>query len=107
MVLPEGDAGLSLGDLIDELGNREISSVMIEGGGRLATSALQAGIVDKIILMLAPILIGGEKAPTLLQGEGAEKLSEALRISQLTVDRVDQDLIIEGYLTDPAAPWVP
>ena len=107
MVLPEKDGRLSLPDLIRELGDREISSVMIEGGGRLATSALQAGIVDKVVLMLAPILIGGEKAPTLLQGEGAEKLSEALRISQLTVERVGQDVIIEGYVTEPVAPWDP
>ncbi|MFQ5988345.1 MAG: bifunctional diaminohydroxyphosphoribosylaminopyrimidine deaminase/5-amino-6-(5-phosphoribosylamino)uracil reductase RibD [Candidatus Methylomirabilales bacterium] len=107
VVLPEGDEGLSLRDLMRELGHREISSAMIEGGGRLATSALQAGIVDKLILILAPILIGGDKAPTLLQGKGVEKLGEALRISQLTVERVGQDLIIEGYLTEPVAPWVP
>ena len=107
MMLPERDGGLSLPDLIRELGDREIRSIMVEGGGKLATSMLQAGIVDKIILMVAPILIGGQKAPTLLQGEGVEKLGEALRIAQLTVERVGQDIIIEGYVTEPVAPWVP
>lgn len=107
VVLPEGEGGLSLRDLICELGRREITSVMIEGGGKLATSALQAGLVDKLILMLAPILIGGKKAPTLLRGDGVEKLAEALHVSQLSVERVGQDLILEGYVTEPVAPWVP
>lgn len=107
VMLPQGDGGLSLRDLVSELGRREITSVMIEGGGKVATSALQAGIVDKLILMLAPILIGGEKAPTLLGGEGVEKLAEALHLTQLSVEHAGQDLILEGYLTAPVAPWVP
>jgi diaminohydroxyphosphoribosylaminopyrimidine deaminase/5-amino-6-(5-phosphoribosylamino)uracil reductase len=90
-----------------ELGRREITSAMIEGGGRLATSALQAGIVDKLVLLLAPLLIGGRKAPTLWQGEGAEKLAEALQVRQLSVERLGQDLILEGYLKEPVGPWVP
>lgn len=106
-VLPQGDGGLSLRDLLRELGRREITSVMIEGGGRLATSALEGGIVDKLVLMLAPVLIGGEKAPMLLQGDGVEKVVEALPITQLTVERAGQDVVLEGYLTEPVAPWVP
>ncbi len=107
IVLPLGEGGLSLPHLIRELGRREITSVMIEGGGRLATTALQAGAVDKLMLILAPILIGGKKAPTLLQGEGAEKLTEALRIRQLTVEQIGNDLLLEGYLNEPLAPWMP
>lgn len=107
VMLPQGEGGLSLRDLVCELGRREITSVMIEGGGKLATSALQGGIVDKLILMLAPVLIGGQKAPTLLQGDGVEKLVEALRVVQLSVEPVGQDLVLEGYLTEPVAPWVP
>jgi diaminohydroxyphosphoribosylaminopyrimidine deaminase/5-amino-6-(5-phosphoribosylamino)uracil reductase len=105
-VLPHGDGGLSLRDLLGDLGRREITSVMIEGGGRLATSALQAGIVDKLTVMLSPVLIGGEKAPTLLQGDGIEKLVEALHVTHLTVDRLGQDVVLEGYLTEPVTPWV-
>jgi diaminohydroxyphosphoribosylaminopyrimidine deaminase/5-amino-6-(5-phosphoribosylamino)uracil reductase len=107
MVLPLGEGGISLPHLIRELGRREITSVMIEGGGRLATAAIQAGIVDKLILMLAPILIGGKKAPTLLQGDGVEKLTEALQITQLRVERIADDVFLEGYLTEPVLPWIP
>jgi len=106
-VLPPGEGGISLPDLVRELGRREITSVMIEGGGRLATSALEAGIVDKLILMLAPVLIGGKRAPMLLQGEGAEKLVDALRVKHLTVERVGDDCVVEGYLSEPASPWAP
>ncbi|MFQ5532737.1 MAG: bifunctional diaminohydroxyphosphoribosylaminopyrimidine deaminase/5-amino-6-(5-phosphoribosylamino)uracil reductase RibD [Candidatus Methylomirabilales bacterium] len=107
MVFPPGDGGISLPDLFRELGRRDITSVMIEGGGRLATSALQEGIVDKLILMVAPVLIGGEKAPMLLQGDGVEKIGEALCVKQMTVERVGEDLVLEGYLTEPVVPWVP
>lgn len=107
IVLPRGEGGLSLPHLFRELGRREITSVMIEGGGKLATSALQGGIVDKLVLMLAPILIGGRKASTLFQGDGADKLTEALRIRQLTVERIGDDILLEGYVTEPVAPWKP
>jgi diaminohydroxyphosphoribosylaminopyrimidine deaminase/5-amino-6-(5-phosphoribosylamino)uracil reductase len=107
IVLPSGAGGISLPHLISELGRRAITSVMIEGGGRLATAALQAGIVDKLVLMFAPILIGGRKAPTLLQGEGIEKLTEALSIKQLTVERIGDDVLLGGYLIEPVAPWAP
>lgn len=107
MVLPTSEGGLSLPELMRELGRRKITSVMIEGGGKLATSALQAGIVDKLTLMLAPILIGGKKAPTLLQGEGIEKLTEALQLKELTVERIGDDLVLEGYLNEPTPPWTP
>lgn len=101
VVIPRGDGGLSLPDLMAILGRREVTSVMIEGGGRLSTSALQAGIVDKVILMIAPMLIGGTTAPTLLQGEGVEKLSEAFRLQEVKVEPLGDDLVVEGYLTDP------
>lgn len=106
-VLPPGEGGVSLPDLVRELGRREITSIMIEGGGRLATSALEAGIVDRLILMLAPVLIGGKRAPMLLQGEGAEKLVDALRVKHLTVERIGDDCVVEGYLSEPASPWAP
>lgn len=106
IVLPAGAGGISLPHLITELGRRAITSVMIEGGGRLATAVLQAGVVDKLVLMFAPILIGGKKAPTLLQGEGIEKLTEALCIKQLTVERIGDDVLLEGYLIEPVVPWM-
>jgi diaminohydroxyphosphoribosylaminopyrimidine deaminase/5-amino-6-(5-phosphoribosylamino)uracil reductase len=106
-VLPPGEGGVSLPDLVRELGRRKITTAMIEGGGRLATSALEAGIVDKLILMLAPVLIGGKTAPMLLQGEGVEKLKDALRVRYLTVERLGDDCILEGYLSEPASPWTP
>lgn len=107
VAVPPAEEGLSLPALLRELGRRDITAVMIEGGGRVATTALTAGVVDKVILMLAPILIGGRKAPTLLQGDGAEKLADALRITHMRVERLGEDIVVEGYLTEPATPWTP
>jgi diaminohydroxyphosphoribosylaminopyrimidine deaminase / 5-amino-6-(5-phosphoribosylamino)uracil reductase len=106
-IIPAAEGGLSLPALIRDLGQREMTSVMIEGGGRVATSALQIQIVDKLILMVAPLLIGGRRAPTLLQGDGVEKLVEAQHVKQLRVERLGDDLVLEGYLAEPVVPWVP
>lgn len=86
-----------LADLLKRLGEREITSVMIEGGQAIFTSALEEGIVDKLFLFVAPLLIGGTMAPSLFGGAGIEHVTEALRLQQVRIDQVGGDLLIEGY----------
>lgn len=89
---------ISLKKLIKILGENEISSLMIEGGSGLSASALQAGIVDKVVLFLAPMIIGGETAPGMVGGEGIQRLAQAHKIKNLTATPVGADWMIEGYL---------
>lgn len=97
-VLSEYSGHISLKKLIKIIGRNEVSSVLIEAGSGLSASALKAGIVDKLVLFLAPMIIGGESAPGMVGGEGVRNLKQALQIKNLTVTPVGADWMIEGYL---------
>lgn len=90
----------SKGNMIDlravmkELAKRHIMSVMIEAGGGLAATALQAGIVDKIMYFVAPKIIGGKGAPTPVEGEGARKLSRAVKLKDIRSSKSGEDVLI-------------
>jgi len=54
--------------------------------------------VDKVLVFLAPILIGGKSSPTAVGGEGIETLSQALRLRDVRIERFDGDILVEGYI---------
>ena len=89
---------VSLTALMQELGRREITSVLIEGGGEVNASALKAGIVDKVMFFIAPKLIGGKNAPSPIGGEGIQSLSEAMVLRDVEMTPINGDFLIEGYL---------
>ena len=91
------DGGLSLRALLQHLGQADITSVMIEGGGRLNRSALVADVVDKLYLFQAPRFLGPEAIP-MIDGAPAPSLPRLLRYK---VDRIEEDLLVTGYLRDP------
>ena len=75
---------------------------MIEGGAEINASALREGVVDKVMVFLAPLLIGGKSTPTAVGGEGIETLGQALRLRDVHIERFDDDILIEGYIAKPA-----
>ncbi|HOI45152.1 MAG TPA: bifunctional diaminohydroxyphosphoribosylaminopyrimidine deaminase/5-amino-6-(5-phosphoribosylamino)uracil reductase RibD [Candidatus Aminicenantes bacterium] len=80
-----------------ELGKRDISSVLVEGGSRLLTSIIDGRLADKIYLTLSPILIGGEQAPLFYGGEGVDRVRDSLRLRNTSLFRIGEDTILEGY----------
>lgn len=90
--------GVDLAALMAELGRRAVMSVLLEGGATLAAGAVRAGVVDKVLLFVAPKLIGGAEAPGALGDLGVEALASApaLRFSRL--ERVGEDVLLEAYL---------
>ncbi|MBF0358449.1 MAG: bifunctional diaminohydroxyphosphoribosylaminopyrimidine deaminase/5-amino-6-(5-phosphoribosylamino)uracil reductase RibD [Magnetococcales bacterium] len=95
----ETSAGkVDLVDMMEQLGRLEITSVLSEAGGILSDALLQASVVDRLALFLAPKLIGGQDAPGLLKGAGIEKLAQAEKIAGLTVTMVGSDLLLEGAI---------
>ena len=96
-----GDERVDLTDLMTLLGERRMTSVLIEGGGTLAAAALEAGIVDKVVLFIAPMLIGGAEAISAIGGVGVKRLTEAWRMTDLRVRRTGEDWMIEGYVHRP------
>ena len=85
--------------LMEILGKREITSVLIEGGSEVNASALAAGIVDKVMCFIAPKLIGGQDAPGPIGGVGIRKLTDASHLRRISVTPIaEHDFLIEGYL---------
>ncbi|MEW5897801.1 MAG: bifunctional diaminohydroxyphosphoribosylaminopyrimidine deaminase/5-amino-6-(5-phosphoribosylamino)uracil reductase RibD [Bacillota bacterium] len=103
LVLPPDEKGrVNLPLLMKELAGREITSVLIEGGAEVHASALNAGIVDKVAWFIAPRIIGGKEAPGPVGGLGAGRLDEAVPLRNVSVQRIGEDIYIEGYVEGSA-----
>ncbi|MCQ6267090.1 bifunctional diaminohydroxyphosphoribosylaminopyrimidine deaminase/5-amino-6-(5-phosphoribosylamino)uracil reductase RibD [Fictibacillus sp. WQ 8-8] len=84
-------------EVVDLLGEKLISSLMIEGGGAVIASFLQHQLVDKMVVYMAPKLVGGSLAPTFLEGTGIEKMSDAVELRDLSVEKTGKDFKFTGY----------
>jgi diaminohydroxyphosphoribosylaminopyrimidine deaminase/5-amino-6-(5-phosphoribosylamino)uracil reductase len=98
IVVESSPRRVSLERLMEALGKRGILSIMVEGGAEINASALREGIVDKVLVFLAPILIGGKSTPTAVGGDGIESLAQALRLREVRIERFEDDILIQGYL---------
>ncbi|MDO8672096.1 MAG: bifunctional diaminohydroxyphosphoribosylaminopyrimidine deaminase/5-amino-6-(5-phosphoribosylamino)uracil reductase RibD [Dehalococcoidia bacterium] len=97
LVLPSVDGRVDLASLVKTLGERDITSVLVEGGGALLGALFDAGLVDKVLAFIAPTVIGGRNAPTPVGGLGAGSMAEALRLTRVTVKNFAEDIMISGY----------
>ncbi len=87
---------VDIDDLLKQLGRMGIVSVLVEGGARIITSVLREGLADKIVLVMAPKVIGqGVEAVRDLH---IRQLGDALRISRMKTRRLGNDIVIEGYI---------
>ena len=98
LICPLKNKRVDLGFLMYSLGAVDIDSVMIEGGSTLAFSALQEGIVDKVITFIAPKILGGANAPTSVGGMGIGKMEDALKLYNMKATRVGEDIMVEGWM---------
>jgi diaminohydroxyphosphoribosylaminopyrimidine deaminase/5-amino-6-(5-phosphoribosylamino)uracil reductase len=85
---------------LDQLGAMNVSSVLLEGGPHLAGAFLDAGEIDEVRLFLAPLLLGGSAARDPLEGEGVERISEALRALSFGCESIGEDLLISARLRE-------
>lgn len=92
---------ISLKHVMKSLYDMQIDSVLIEGGGELNYSALEAGIVDKVFTFVAPIIIGGRESPTPVQGTGFNSIEQSLKLKSITTRNIGCDIMIEGYISEP------
>ncbi|MDH4161161.1 MAG: bifunctional diaminohydroxyphosphoribosylaminopyrimidine deaminase/5-amino-6-(5-phosphoribosylamino)uracil reductase RibD [Nitrospirota bacterium] len=89
---------VDLKDLMKKLGMRSIMSLLIEGGAEVHASALKAGIVDKAVIFIAPMLMTGKDSLCSIGGRSPAKLAQAVKFSEAEVDTVGDDLMVEGYI---------
>jgi diaminohydroxyphosphoribosylaminopyrimidine deaminase / 5-amino-6-(5-phosphoribosylamino)uracil reductase len=83
--------------LLEELGRRSISSVLVEGGSNVAGFFVDAGLINKATFFIAPKIVGGSKAPTAVGGEGIERMKDALKLEGVEVIRLGDDIEVTGY----------
>lgn len=96
------DRQVDLNLLMQELYRLEIDSVLLEGGGELNAAALKSKIVDKLMLFIAPKIIGGRNAKTPVEGEGIQLMKDAIKLENVSIGRFDEDIVVEGYLKGEA-----
>jgi diaminohydroxyphosphoribosylaminopyrimidine deaminase/5-amino-6-(5-phosphoribosylamino)uracil reductase len=85
---------------LDQLGAADLTSMLLEGGPKLAGAFLDAGELDELRLFLAPVVLGGSNARDPLEGEGVERISEATRALALDVERIGGDVLITARLRE-------
>ncbi|HEV2770662.1 MAG TPA: bifunctional diaminohydroxyphosphoribosylaminopyrimidine deaminase/5-amino-6-(5-phosphoribosylamino)uracil reductase RibD [Solirubrobacteraceae bacterium] len=85
---------------LDDLGAAGLTSLLLEGGPHLAGAFLDVGAIDEVRIFLAPLLLGGRGARVPLEGEGVERVSEALRALTLECETVAGDLLISARLAE-------
>lgn len=94
---------LELGSVMDRLGACGLQSILVEGGGGLNGALLRAGLVDRVMLFVAPLLFGGSDGIPLFAGAGAVSLAAATRLEAVRVSRIGDDLLLEGDVV-PCSP---
>jgi diaminohydroxyphosphoribosylaminopyrimidine deaminase/5-amino-6-(5-phosphoribosylamino)uracil reductase len=85
---------------LDQLGDLGVTSVLLEGGPHLAGAFLDAGEVDEVRLFLAPLLLGGSAARDPLEGEGVERIAEAVKALSMSCESIGEDLLISARLRE-------
>lgn len=98
LVIDKKDNRVDLKKLMEALGRLNIDSVLLEGGSTLNFSALKEGIVDKVQIYIAPMILGGKLAKTPVGGEGVKYLSDAYNLTSITAKVIDRDILVEGYI---------
>lgn len=94
--LPAIDGRVSLAALWQELGRRDVQRLLLEGGATLAAAALRAGLIDQLMVFIAPKLIGGSAGFGIFSGEGCQELADAVRLNELSYEQVGEDILITG-----------
>lgn len=102
--LPDEKGQVDLKKLFLKLGEEGIDSIMIEGGGSLAGSAIKTGMIDRVISYIAPMLLGGKEAKSPVAGDGIEELKDALRLEKTEVIPLDGDFAISGRVVKKCLP---
>jgi len=98
LVLGEDAEGrVPLPPLLRELGERGVLTLLVEGGGVVHGSFFDQRLVDKVTAVIAPMIIGADAAPAAVAGKGAQHMRDAVRLRDMTVERLGDDILVTGY----------
>ena len=96
--LPADEAGMvDPGALLQNLGQRGVVSVLVEGGGILMGSLFDLDLVDKVAAFIAPVIVGGSSAPSPVGGTGAGTIAHSIKLDRAVTERFGDDILVVGY----------
>lgn len=98
MVVKGREKRVDLIDLMKRLGQMQFTNILMEGGGSLTAGFFEQGLVDKVMVFISPKIIGGGEARLPVAGTGADKIEEALRLKEVQVSRLSEDILVEGLV---------
>jgi diaminohydroxyphosphoribosylaminopyrimidine deaminase/5-amino-6-(5-phosphoribosylamino)uracil reductase len=87
-----------LAELLDNLGRRRMTNVLVEGGAQVLGSLFDAGEIDEVHVFIAPKLIGGENAPSALGGRGLAEMASAVGLEEVRVEQIEDDVYVRGVV---------
>ena len=85
-----------LESLLDELGRRRMTNILVEGGSKLLGSLFDRRAVDEVHVFIAPKFAGGEAAPSPVGGVGVERMASALKLADITIEEMEGDVYVHG-----------
>jgi len=88
---------VDLEELLRELAKRDVVTALVEGGGVLLGGFFDRALVDKVHAIIAPVVVGAADAPGAVAGRGAYRMADALRLRDITVERLGEDILVTGY----------
>ena len=100
LICPGATHAARLDALLRELGRRQFSNVLVEGGGRVLGSLLDARRIDEVHVFVAPKLLGGAAAPSPIAGQGVAELAAALELDDVVIQLLDGDVYLRGRRRD-------
>ena len=97
-IAPNSEGAIDISTLLKELGRRGIVSVLIEGGANVLGSVFEARLVDKVVVFIAPRIIGGLGSPSPVLGDGIDVLANAVNLIDVRVTELNGDIVVVGYM---------
>jgi diaminohydroxyphosphoribosylaminopyrimidine deaminase/5-amino-6-(5-phosphoribosylamino)uracil reductase len=95
--VPGSTQKVGIQEVLGRLGEKGLSSLLVEGGSRLMTAMLEEKLADKLFLTISPRLVGGERAPSFFEGKGIGLIKESLELRSTSSFKIGDDIIVEGY----------
>lgn len=89
---------VNLKDMMKKLARLGITNLLVEGGGTLIGSLFDEGLVDKVLFFISPKIIGGKDAIGSVMGRGIGRIDKALRLRGVSLRRIGEDFLVEGYV---------
>ncbi len=84
--------------LLDELGRRHMTNVLVEGGSKLLGSLFDLGAVDEVHVFIAPKFAGGDSAPSPVGGAGIERMADSLKLADISIEELEGDVYVHGRI---------